>query len=50
LWSDEKAEAWGRAEENIRPSSGWLGEVFSRPDMLRLSPNMLTTFEIISKK
>ena len=50
MWSDEKADAWGRAEENFRPSSGWLGEVFSRPEMLRLSPDILTTFEIISRK
>ena len=50
MWSDEKAEAWDRAEENIRPSLGWLGEVFSRPEMLRFSPNMLLTFDIGSKK
>ena len=38
-----------RAEENIRPSSGWLGEVFSRPEMLRLSPNMLSTVTVADK-
>jgi hypothetical protein len=48
LWSDEKAEAWERAEENYRPSLGWLGEVFSCPEVLQFSPNMLTTFECIS--
>ena len=50
MWSDEKAEVWDRAEENIRPSSGWLGEVFSRPEMLRLPPNMFVTLDIVAKK
>ena len=31
MWTDEKAEASERAEENFRPSLGWLGEVFYRP-------------------
>jgi hypothetical protein len=50
LWMDEKTEAWDRAEENYRPSLGWLGEVFSRPGMLRLSPNMLPTVTVADKK
>ena len=39
-----------RAEENIRPSLGWLGEVFSRPEMLRLSPDMLPIVTVGDKK
>ena len=45
--SFEKAEAGDRSEEDFRPSSGWLGEVFSCPQRHRLS-NLQATFDIIS--